>query len=93
MSTTAAKVEKIFDDDLNDEIRSVLWEHLQRILAAPDFTDVERGYARQLAGIFDAIDLGGDVSREANKLTYGALAWATILLEEVARNGKSEAES
>jgi hypothetical protein len=82
--STAAAVERIFDDGLNPEIRGVLWERLQHIsTTAPGFSDVERGYARQLAGVFDAVDLGGDVSREVKKLTNGALGWATILLEEL----------
>jgi len=79
------EIQGVFTSGLDDEIRNIMWGHLMVVLAAPDFSDIERRYARQLSSVLDAIDLGGDVSREIKGLTWGALAWAKILLEEMAR--------
>ena len=93
--STAAEVEKIFAHGLNPEIRAVLWERANRVIADSTFTDVERGYARQLADLLDAIDLGGDIPTEIKKLTWGALAWALTLMEVIHEvdNEKPEAGS
>jgi len=91
--STAAEVERIFTDGLNPEIRAVLWDRAQRIITEPTFTDVERGYARQLADLLDAIDLGGDIPTEIKKLTWGALAWALTLMEVIIEVDNETAES
>jgi len=93
--SAAVKVEEIFAGGLNPEIREVLWEGAQQVIAEPTFTDGERGYARQLADLLDAIDLGGDIPTEIEKLTWGALTWVLTLMEVILEvgNEKPEAES
>jgi hypothetical protein len=74
--------EGAFWDELGPEARSEARLLLRDIIAAPDrYTDLERGYARQVSAVLDAIDFHRDVRGAVRGLTCFAEAWTVQALK------------
>jgi hypothetical protein len=75
------------------EMRNAVWERMRPAVDSPILTEVERGYARQVVDVLDAVDLGGDVRGAIGQMTFGALRWMALALEEWFFDGNLEARS